>query len=744
MAYKPKYRIAYTDHLGKYTTVDIGWLNYPGTVTELTATDVPLVLSWPNDDDNRFAAVRGSMAEIQFYADDPYTYTGLFTGGKREWMVQVFKGTESSDILLNREFWGSTRDWTAQYIAWSEGCAKVSNTTLNAYIKQTISLSADTYTVDVYYSNAATNDTLYFEWDSTQEDATVNCNTTAGTHVASFDFTLASPEASKEFKINKSYTGEAGTSNLKILKVELHTGTPSYDFTRTWAGFIYPSRYRQTLGSSPYTIKVAAHDGIGDLKNSTFKDTDGSYLFEENTLKDTIFKCLYNTGVFLGMNSAVNLEHNATSTDDYLDDTSINSVAFLHEDDFLSAYDVLNRICTAHNCRIYQDNGLWKVIRFEEYGATFDYSFTDKVWNTGASGSYASLYDITDPNPASGEDILCLMEVPELEVELPIKQIDILNGIGYQDNYMAGDPYNFNAPHWESASSLYEWTEAGSIDLEKSENNELQINDYEDWGANTKYIEVTHTARANGAIHLNVGMKVFPFSTDASVPQVRARLYIDHEGDVYNNSGWGASATLYWAQYLDWNKWNDIEIDDDDYHSVTAGDDIDLRIYAPESETPATGAYDYGMLVKDVFIRNNLDDKLQQQREETETIDADNEEIKEIEMHMGVPITSYTPADMFDFRLYKGSLLSAAATPITSVSKASATGTYTCLTDMLVDDYADAYSQPREILRGTVHGYLGMSDALRDTNHSNTSYMVHSLRINDKMNMNEVELYEIP
>lgn len=159
--------------------------------------------------------------------------------------------------------------------------------------------------------------------------------------------------------------------------------------------YLYNTGYIPTTSSS---FSVSGH--IDSSANTTFSPTavtylgDGNYkcevpalsfatdtvawraviagagnidLYRRNTLIDLIRICLYNTGLELDTWYLVNLFEEAHNTDRVLfEQTYIDTKTFLEKDKWKSCWDVLEAILSRFGCTLFQANGKWVVIRWDE------------------------------------------------------------------------------------------------------------------------------------------------------------------------------------------------------------------------------------------------------------------------------------------------------------------------------------------------------------------------------------------
>jgi len=142
-----------------------------------------------------------------------------------------------------------------------------------------------------------------------------------------------------------------------------------------WQGFVDADSYREPFTCPPYVSVIHASDGLGELKNTTFptpEETDLHALILP--LKYYITQCLRATGHSLPTYVACNLSFTG-GTNTPFEDIYIPHTSFQDEDNnYISCYDILEKILKSLGARVYMHGGKWWVDRVDYIrNGTVDY-----------------------------------------------------------------------------------------------------------------------------------------------------------------------------------------------------------------------------------------------------------------------------------------------------------------------------------------------------------------------------------
>ena len=92
MAYNVKYRLVFSDEIGRPIKVEILKKNYEGAIQDVIGTGNPLTIKWDGDDDI-YKPIIGSRCIIELFVTDDIDYDEFWRYDEREFKVRVFKST---------------------------------------------------------------------------------------------------------------------------------------------------------------------------------------------------------------------------------------------------------------------------------------------------------------------------------------------------------------------------------------------------------------------------------------------------------------------------------------------------------------------------------------------------------------------------------------------------------------------------------------------------------------------------
>lgn len=716
-----RYRLSYLDLLNVQTTIDICERDYAGAVADLNGTDTPLVINWPYEDD-RLEPIRGSEARIQFYSQNPYDFMPLFTSGRRKYLVNIYKGNEADDLLKNRGFYGSAADWTLTGYTFNPDTWSVKAAGAGVKsIKQAIALASGNYTIRVMCANVVSNTLFRIKYDG--DGLLTGFLSDTGDATAVYDQTfniMTGSESALDFEI------ETDGGSIEITEVQLYpTASPEFNHNLLWSGYLYPSVYQQSLGAAPHVVELTAACGLGQLDKHTLEDDNGIFPVGQMSLYKVLQMCLRETRIPLPLAAAIPVTFDGTVAN-VIKDSKFNTQA-LEE---LTCSEILTEFGKLFSGRFYQSGGMWRFARYEVYSDSIPFYIYDATRTHREAETFAGVKNITAPNGALGQNILCFLEELEMRVELPFKSVKVENTLGYRDNIVPGifiDPYwNNNTPlFWDVLDSAVVTREGDALRMEGT------------FGAfpTNRRIKYENPITFGGRVKLKLAFKVFMYADDivgSGTLPLGTRVRI---GDRYLSvSGWSTNPNTFIGAAVPQNSWEDVVIDVNKMVSFADSDTFSIEIYAPQLLEEDESLY---MLLENVEVIPSWLPVPETITTELE-IDEFNEDIADVEVLPGIspPLTS------FPHRRYLASILADDEEPAADLRAHG--NVYKLAGEMIADDYLDIYSQPREILTAQVHGYVNMNNTLRDTNHGDKLYVVHALSIYDKQAINEVELYEQP
>ena len=502
-----------------------------------------------------------------------------------------------------------------------------------------------------------------------------------------------------------------------------------------WHGFLYPSVYQQDLSGAPYVVELTASDGLGRLDQVEFKN-DSSYLFGEYSLHNIIFRCLYFANLPRTMKICTGLTSNAT-TSEFLYNHYLNTFAFIDDDEFLNCKDVINEILTACNCRIYQVKQAFHIIGFTAYN---DDTITTQNYDEDGLYSGTSRFDpitITAADASLGTSIFSLLEGAYLSVELPAKEVTVINSFAEKESLMKG---NFKPMYWSDTDELEFWDNTDDLTLEQADDNEsLFIKGTINRTTTTPdFIKHTHN-------FLNDTLKVgyiFSFSALAEsgiTTGANINLMVKYYSGAFtyylqDDYSWSTSSN-YLNIIIPNNKWKDFEIETDVLTmTTTTGNYIEIYISQLFGFGITPSATD-GVYIKN-FKMQNIAPVESLEKEVVQTVNDDFEESKKVNIRIGA-----TGIERNDIKyVAPGSIQTLSGGLVTDFTNVY--DTYDDLSDLLADTYKQNYLTPREVLSCSIFGYAHQTNVIYDSNHSKY-YLIVAQSIDCKKGVNDFELYEI-
>ncbi len=150
------------------------------------------------------------------------------------------------------------------------------------------------------------------------------------------------------------------------------------------AGRVYPQSYQEPYTEAlNYPVSITATDGLVELDELDFVDDDGSYITGKASQIEVIALILQKLKFNIGIRVACNLYATGmatTAADDPLAQAYVDCRSYYQKDEPLSCLEVIKRILEPYCASICQWEGLWWIVRFEEFVSTsvpyreFDYT----------------------------------------------------------------------------------------------------------------------------------------------------------------------------------------------------------------------------------------------------------------------------------------------------------------------------------------------------------------------------------
>ena len=141
------------------------------------------------------------------------------------------------------------------------------------------------------------------------------------------------------------------------------------DGSTYWRGWLMLEDYQESFNSPPYIVSIQAYD-FGYLQRIKWNK---SYHGDDDALS-VLFKLVNETGILQNIRESVNIyEDSTTSGAGYspFDQTNIHQNSFMDDSwDSISCYDALTKILRSFNAVLYQENGVYNIVRVPDLTAS--------------------------------------------------------------------------------------------------------------------------------------------------------------------------------------------------------------------------------------------------------------------------------------------------------------------------------------------------------------------------------------
>lgn len=232
----------------------------------------------------------------------------------------------------------------------------------------------------------------------------------------------------------------ASYGDYKVVLVKDPNGTPVTKFV----GYNQSEIYTEPYDQPPYSSVLEFTCGLSHLKHERF-DNAGTLYEGQKTIIEVLRLCLNKLGTPLKIRDIVNVYEdsiNSTTTDSMMNQIYVESSIYkevknedsdgTNQEAGFFCYKVLEEILKIFNAQIYQWNGVWHIIRVQEYlGASLIWREfnpnvgTESTVTVDATGSYISNQrTITGLNGAANELILVAPST-EMSIEPPLNRIEL-------------------------------------------------------------------------------------------------------------------------------------------------------------------------------------------------------------------------------------------------------------------------------------------------------------------------------
>jgi hypothetical protein len=162
-------------------------------------------------------------------------------------------------------------------------------------------------------------------------------------------------------------------------------------------GYLVQDDCMEEITDIEHVITLTATDNIGLLKNVTIDEAIGSTTFKYISILEFFFYCINQTKISLPTVLFCNLtETTFNTTNTFLSQTYLNFQSFSNssnEQTYDNCYSVLEKIFSRFNISLFQANGQWNIIRWNEaryYNGAIPYRFYDETQVQVSTGFYSN------------------------------------------------------------------------------------------------------------------------------------------------------------------------------------------------------------------------------------------------------------------------------------------------------------------------------------------------------------------
>lgn len=134
-------------------------------------------------------------------------------------------------------------------------------------------------------------------------------------------------------------------------------------------GFLVQDDLYEPMIDYVHEISLSANDSLGLLKGVILSDAINQFLTLEgkNFLSDVIRDCLLATNLPLDINVFCNIyEVNQGTTGALFVETLVDTQVFISGETYMNCYDVLTKILETWRCSLFQANGQWNIVHWDE------------------------------------------------------------------------------------------------------------------------------------------------------------------------------------------------------------------------------------------------------------------------------------------------------------------------------------------------------------------------------------------
>ena len=242
------------------------------------------------------------------------------------------------------------------------------------------------------------------------------------------------------------------------IRHSIDTGS-GYDVV--WYGKMLPNQYEESYTSTPYPVSVIASDGLPELHDIPFLDSDGNKLFGKQKQIKVIAWILGKLGLGLSIRTATNIYAvgmNITDADDPLDQAYVDVSRYYLIDTKPSCYDVLIYTLDIYGAQIIQWGNYWNILRREERVNDFDYRVFDSIGDYVSNSTYSPLKEMKLGNTTNR--LVWADRNQSLRINPGFGSINLMYNLGLKDNLIENGEFQtrqytlYNQPVLSGSSTV--------------------------------------------------------------------------------------------------------------------------------------------------------------------------------------------------------------------------------------------------------------------------------------------------
>jgi len=319
MAYFEHYRAEFDSVSEETYRIYIYEKDYVGSIVNLTLSAIPIKHAWSTDEPQ--PPIKGSSLTFSYLNTGSVPISSFYSVNDDQFKIQLFRGGEMlfEGFLVQDDCAEIMVDYTHEItLSFNDNLGLLKDVPLDSNVPNLGAFTASAY-FD-FLSPSPSNNCFIYLYNTTFIPVVATPFTISG-HI--------------EAAANATWTPTAvtaiGNGNWKVQVADF-----SFIDMQAWPCFI--------AGSS--TID----------------------LYNRNSLLNIIRVCLYNTGLELDTHIYANIfEVSQDVTRSFLEQTYIDAQTFIEGESFMDCYRVLEIIMDRFNLTLFQANGVWNIVRWQEF-----------------------------------------------------------------------------------------------------------------------------------------------------------------------------------------------------------------------------------------------------------------------------------------------------------------------------------------------------------------------------------------